>query len=188
MGLDAELKVDLVVVGSVAVCPKTGARLGKGEGFAELEYGLLRMMGAIDERTLIVTSVHDCQVLEGGEIDTTLLLRHDVPVDIICTPTRIIHTNTAIPKPTGIFWDMLSPQKLAQIRVLQQLKSRIEAETGTALPSGPDETLPPLAARGGGRRKQLSSAGEEAGGHQQQRGAGDGRSYESRRRGRQQQQ
>ena len=31
LGLDAELKVDLIVIGSVAVDPKTGARLGKGE-------------------------------------------------------------------------------------------------------------------------------------------------------------
>ena len=31
--------VDLVVVGSTAVCPTTGARVGKGEGFAELEWG-----------------------------------------------------------------------------------------------------------------------------------------------------
>jgi hypothetical protein len=36
-------------------------------------------------------------------------------VDIICTPTQIIHTNTTIPKPTGIYWDLLSPQKLAQV-------------------------------------------------------------------------
>ena len=31
IGLDEKIKVDLVVVGSVAVDPKTGARLGKGE-------------------------------------------------------------------------------------------------------------------------------------------------------------
>jgi 5-formyltetrahydrofolate cyclo-ligase len=31
LDLDASLKVDMVVVGSVAVDPKTGARLGKGE-------------------------------------------------------------------------------------------------------------------------------------------------------------
>jgi 5-formyltetrahydrofolate cyclo-ligase len=31
LGLDAKLKVDLIVIGSVAVDPKTGARLGKGE-------------------------------------------------------------------------------------------------------------------------------------------------------------
>lgn len=31
VGLDADLKVDLIVIGSVAVDPATGARLGKGE-------------------------------------------------------------------------------------------------------------------------------------------------------------
>lgn len=31
IGLDEKLKVDLIVIGSVAVDPKTGARLGKGE-------------------------------------------------------------------------------------------------------------------------------------------------------------
>ena len=40
LGVDAtDVVVDLIIVGSVAVCPKTGARIGKGEGFAELEYG-----------------------------------------------------------------------------------------------------------------------------------------------------
>ena len=33
VSLDAEYTVDLVVVGSTAVCPTTGARVGKGEGF-----------------------------------------------------------------------------------------------------------------------------------------------------------
>jgi hypothetical protein len=33
------------------------------QGFAELEYGILRWMGAIDEHTLVATTVHDCQVL-----------------------------------------------------------------------------------------------------------------------------
>jgi 5-formyltetrahydrofolate cyclo-ligase len=40
LGVDAtDVVVDLIIVGSVAVCSKTGARIGKGEGFAELEYG-----------------------------------------------------------------------------------------------------------------------------------------------------
>lgn len=47
------------------------------------------MMGAVTADTLIATSVHDSQVLEGGEIDTLQLLLHDVPVDVICTPTRV---------------------------------------------------------------------------------------------------
>ncbi|KAL3677593.1 hypothetical protein R1sor_027541 [Riccia sorocarpa] len=147
IGLDAPLKVDLIVIGSVAVDPSTGARLGKGEGFAELEYGMLRYMGAVDDSTLVVTSVHDVQVLEDGSIPTEKLLIHDVPVDVICTPTRTIFTNTTIPKPKGIYWEVLSPQKLEKIRILQVLKSMIEEKTGQKLPSGPHETLPPTAVR-----------------------------------------
>ncbi len=50
-------------VGSSCV-DRNGCRLGKGEGFAELEYGVLRWMGAIDDNTPVVTTVHDCQVTD----------------------------------------------------------------------------------------------------------------------------
>ena len=56
------------------------------------------------------------------------------------------------PKPSGVFWDLLSPQKLAQIRVLRQLKLDIEERDGP-LPSGPDEVLPPTAKRNGRKKK-----------------------------------
>ncbi|XP_027923337.1 5-formyltetrahydrofolate cyclo-ligase-like protein COG0212 [Vigna unguiculata] len=145
IGLDEKIKVDLIVIGSVAVDPRTGARLGKGEGFAELEYGMLRYMGAIDDSTPVVTSVHDCQLVD--DIPVEKLKIHDVPVDIICTPTQVIFTHTTIPKPQGIYWDKLSPEKLGQIRILRELKKRIEQETGTKLPTGPSEKLPPTAQR-----------------------------------------
>lgn len=145
IGLDEKIKVDVIVIGSVAVDPKTGARLGKGEGFAELEYGMLRYMGAIDDSTPVVTSVHDCQIVD--DIPVEKLLVHDVPVDIICTPTQVIFTNRTIPKPQGIYWNKLSPEKLGQIRILRELKSRIEQETGQKLPCGPSEKLPPNAQR-----------------------------------------
>lgn len=145
IGLDEKIKVDLIVIGSVAVDPKTGARLGKGEGFAELEYGMLRYMGAIDDSTPVVTSVHDEQLVD--DIPVEKLLIHDVPVDIICTPTQVIFTNTSIPKPQGIYWDKLSPEKLSQVKVLRELKAKIERETGQKLPSGPSEKLPPTAER-----------------------------------------
>ncbi|KAI7729808.1 hypothetical protein M8C21_003804 [Ambrosia artemisiifolia] len=145
IGLDEKMKVDVIVIGSVAVDPKTGARLGKGEGFAELEYGMLRYMGAIDDSTPVVTSVHDEQLVD--DIPVEKLLIHDVPVDIICTPTQVIFTNTSIPKPQGIYWDKLSPEKLGQIKILRQLKAKIEQETGQKLPTGPSEKLPPMAQR-----------------------------------------
>lgn len=45
------------------------------------------------------------------------LTKHDVPVDVIVTPTRVIRVPNRVPKPSGVFWDLLSPQKLAQIKV-----------------------------------------------------------------------
>lgn len=161
ISLDADIKVDMVVIGSVAVNPTNGARLGKGEGFAELEYGMLRMMGAIDDATPVVTCIHECSLVD--DIPTEKMLSHDVPVDIVCTPTRIIRLSGGLPKPTGIYWDRLSPQKLASIRILQVLKAKIERETGTVLPEGPAEVLPPTAMRGkkGGKSGKGRGKGKE---------------------------
>ncbi|KAK3230149.1 hypothetical protein Dsin_002030 [Dipteronia sinensis] len=152
IGLDEKITVDLIVIGSVAVDPDDrcsswqGREKGIGlQGFAELEYGMLRYMGAIDDSTPIVTSVHDCQLVD--DIPVEKLLIHDVPVDIICTPTQVIFTNATIPKPKGIYWDKLSPEKLGQIQILRELKNRIERETGQKLPFGLWEKLPPTAQR-----------------------------------------
>ena len=163
-------KCDLLVIGSCAVDVRSGARLGKGEGFAELEYAIMRMMGTIDDSTLVVTTVYDTQLLEGGEIDTRRLLRHDVPVDLIVTPTRTIWIDKAAQpaKPEGIYWDILSPQKLAQVKVLRDLRAEVEATLGVTLPTGPDETLPPLAVRA--EKKKMREASRGGG-----RGRGEGR-------------
>lgn len=81
------------------------------------------------------------------------LTKHDVPVDIIVTPTRIIRVSERVRKPSGVFWDLLSPQKLGQIRVLQRLKRRLEQQAGSPLPEGPQETLPPSASRNASKKK-----------------------------------
>eukprot|EP00929_Paragymnodinium_shiwhaense_P015169 TRINITY_DN12320_c0_g1_i1.p1 TRINITY_DN12320_c0_g1~~TRINITY_DN12320_c0_g1_i1.p1 ORF type:complete len:395 (+),score=110.63 TRINITY_DN12320_c0_g1_i1:92-1276(+) len=176
--LEAQIKVDMVVVGSVAVNPANGARIGKGEGFAELEYGMLRWMGAIDDDTPVVSCIHDCQLVD--DIESDKMLCHDVPVDIICTPTQVIRVKRSLPKPTGIYWDKLSPQKLASIKILQLLKAKIQRETGQVLPSGPDEVLPPTAERGKGKGKGKGKKGGAKGGQSSQSGAskGGGGGYE----------
>ena len=60
-------KVDLVVVGSVAVDRRTGRRIGKGEGFADLEWALAASNhgGAVSKNTLVATTVHDCQASQA---------------------------------------------------------------------------------------------------------------------------
>jgi 5-formyltetrahydrofolate cyclo-ligase len=39
-----------------------GYRIGKGEGYADLEFAMMMKMGAVDQNTVIATTVHDCQV------------------------------------------------------------------------------------------------------------------------------
>ena len=154
--LNEKYTVDLVVVGSTAVCPRTGARVGKGEGFAELEWGILSAQGNLDAANCpVVTTCHDCQVVDDPDDmpEDWELTQHDVPVDIIVTPTRVIRVPNRKPKPSGIFWDLLSPQKLAAIKVLRQLKQETEEKLGEALPSGPDEVLPPVASRNNRKKK-----------------------------------
>jgi len=152
LGLDDRTKIDIVVVGSSAVNPENGARVGKGEGFAELEYGMMRQLGMIDENTPVITTVHDSQVIsEDMPPEGKVMMVHDVPVDIIVTPTRVIRvpSKTRLPKPTGIYWDILSQEKFDAIRVLQTLKKQLERETGTQIKlAEQEEALPPLAKRG----------------------------------------
>uniref|UniRef100_A0A8C3QGN3 Methenyltetrahydrofolate synthase domain-containing protein n=1 Tax=Cyanoderma ruficeps TaxID=181631 RepID=A0A8C3QGN3_9PASS len=114
VGLEGKAQVDLVVVGSVAVSEK-GWRIGKGEGYADMEYAMMVSMGAVQEDTPVVTIVHDCQVLDIGE---ELVDDHDLSVDYILTPTRTIQTNCKRPKPRGIMWLRVSELKGA-LRELQ---------------------------------------------------------------------
>jgi 5-formyltetrahydrofolate cyclo-ligase len=108
--------IDLVVSGSVAVTP-AGARVGKGEGYSDLEFGVLREFGLVDDATTTVTSVHDRQVLDV-DVPTTQL---DVPMDWVCTPDRTIETASAAEKPTGIDWDAIDAQRRQEIPILDAI-------------------------------------------------------------------
>ena len=52
-------------MGSVAV-GEDGARLGKGGGFADLEFALASAAGLIGPDTLCVTTVHEIQLARPG--------------------------------------------------------------------------------------------------------------------------
>src|SRR5580765_1353573 len=78
--------VDLVIAGSVAV-GEDGVRLGKGGGFSDLEFAVASAAGLIGPRTLVVTTVHEAQVLPAGSIPET---DHDIRVDVIVTPDRVL--------------------------------------------------------------------------------------------------
>ncbi|EMA28713.1 5-formyltetrahydrofolate cyclo-ligase [Haloarcula japonica] len=120
VGPEAVGSVDLVVSGSVAVT-EGGARIGKGEGYSDLEYAVLRELGLVDETTPVVTTVHELQVVGGPEgiIDTDVPVDdHDVPMDWVVTPDRTIETATTHTTPTGVDWDALSADRIDEIPVL----------------------------------------------------------------------
>lgn len=107
-------EIDLVVCGSVAV-DRSGARLGKGGGYSDLEFALAVEAGLVGVDTLIATTVHVSQVLEGTVIPVT---DHDFPVDLIATADEVIRTETTIRRPTGIIAGHLDDSRRAEIPVL----------------------------------------------------------------------
>ena len=108
--------VDLVVSGCVAV-DRAGARLGKGGGFADLEFALAQAAGVITEDTTVVTTVHQAQIVDTGRIPMT---DHDVPVDLVITPDEMVRCGRRHPRPDGIEWDQLTEEKIASIPLLQR--------------------------------------------------------------------
>ena len=80
----SEVKVDLFVAGSVAVS-LDGGRLGKGTGYSDQEYAILKDSGSLASGIIVVTTVHDVQIVEGIPRE-----EWDVPVNVIVTPTRVI--------------------------------------------------------------------------------------------------
>src|SRR5439155_130950 len=101
-----------------------GARVGKGGGYSDLEFALARAAGALDARTTVLTTVHALQILK----DDIPMTPHDVPVDLVVTPERVIRTQTAFAKPSGIRWRELSADQLEAMPVLRRLQVRRTAE------------------------------------------------------------
>ncbi len=116
--LDELPSIDLVVTGCVAV-DRRGHRLGKGGGYADLEYGLLRELGLVTEETLVVTTIHDIQLVENIPREP-----FDLTVDIAATPRRLYVFEPRPPKPHGIYWDMLGEK--AELGVIIELKKLLE--------------------------------------------------------------
>lgn len=111
-------EVELIIEGSVVV-DRRGGRVGKGGGFGDLEFAILRETGAVTDATPIVTTVHPLQI-----VDEVPMSEHDVPVDFIVTPDRIIETAHAHPKPSGIIWDILPSDAFKRMPILAELRRK----------------------------------------------------------------
>lgn len=120
--LSDSINIDLYVVASTC-CSPNGVRLGKGLGYAELEWAIFHTFGMVSTETVVITTVHDAQVVPPDQLPTSLVCCHDLPVDIIVTPTRIINVSQKLKKPTGgVHWELVSAQQIQDMPILKQLK------------------------------------------------------------------
>ena len=99
-------------------------RLGPGQpghrhvhGLAVLKGALASAAGLIGPRTVTATTVHELQLRPAGTIPLTV---HDVPVDLVITPDRVIDCRRQRgPRPqAGICWPELTEEKIAAIPLL----------------------------------------------------------------------
>jgi 5-formyltetrahydrofolate cyclo-ligase len=116
IGIEALPPLDLIVCGAVAV-NAPGARVGKGGGFTDLEYGLLVEAGRVCPRTPIVTTVHPAQILP----ESIEMRPHDIPMDVVVTPEGVMVVRPTFPRPRGLYRDALAPEKIAEVPIIQRV-------------------------------------------------------------------
>ena len=106
--------VDLIVVGSVAVT-RDGHRCGKGGGYADIEFAILRELG--HPAVKVVTTVHPLQIVESFPSDG-----HDLPVSAIITPSEVIRVRKPPRAPSRINWDELTDEDVDAMPILKELR------------------------------------------------------------------
>ncbi|GGL51927.1 5-formyltetrahydrofolate cyclo-ligase [Halocalculus aciditolerans] len=115
--LDEVPHVDFVLSGSVAVT-RDGARVGKGEGYSDIEWAILSECGRVDAATTTATTVHPLQLLDAGDVAPDA---HDVPMDFVVTPDETIETNSPDERPSGVDWDAVDAERREEIPILDAL-------------------------------------------------------------------
>lgn len=114
----AEMKlIDIAVTGCVAVT-RAGGRTGKGAGFADLEFAMLRQFGLLSPETPLVTTVHSLMVVDNERLP---IQTHDTFLNWIITPDEVIEVKSGGQQPGGIDWDQIRPDQYETIPVLRKL-------------------------------------------------------------------
>lgn len=107
-------QLDAIVTGCVAVTD-TGRRAGKGAGYSDIEYAILRELG--HDAVPVGTTVNDIQLVGGFPVES-----NDLPLTVIATPTRTVRIENPPPPPSAIEWNRLTEQDLDDMPVLTELR------------------------------------------------------------------
>ncbi len=108
-------QLDAIVTGCVAVT-RAGHRAGKGEGYSDIEYAILRELG--HGEIPVATTVHPIQIVDGFPTES-----NDLPLSCIVTPDQTIMIDDPPPAPRRIEWHRLTARDLEDMPILAELKS-----------------------------------------------------------------
>ena len=90
-GTEVKLKeidtVDVFIQGCVAI-DKKGNRIGKGSGYGDREYSILKGEGLLADDCIYVVVAHPVQIFDDL---SHLVEEHDIKADVILTPDEIIY-------------------------------------------------------------------------------------------------
>lgn len=112
--LDELPRMDVIVAGSVAVT-RDGRRCGKGEGYSDLEFAVLRELG--HPPVPVVTTVHPMQIVEHFPGAA-----NDLPLSLIVTPEETVEVEDPPPAPPGIDWSLLKEEDFEAMPILRELR------------------------------------------------------------------
>lgn len=110
---------DAIVTGCVAVTA-AGKRCGKGAGYSDIEFGILRELGFA--AVPVATTVHEVQIVEDFPVEST-----DLPLSLICTPQRSLRVADPMVAPGGVEWSRLSAADIERMPLLAELRALKEA-------------------------------------------------------------
>ncbi len=66
---------------------------------------------------IVATTVHEIQI-----VDKIPFEEHDLTIDLVVTPNKVIETHTKYAKPKGIIWSKIDLKKLRAIPILKELR------------------------------------------------------------------
>lgn len=116
-------QLDAIVTGCVAVT-RAGKRTGKGEGYSDIEYAILRELG--HRPVPVATTVHAVQIVGDFPIESS-----DLPLSCIATPEEVIVVAKPPPAPERIEWDRLSDDDIEEMPILKDLRAALSGHDAT---------------------------------------------------------
>jgi 5-formyltetrahydrofolate cyclo-ligase len=120
VGLEDMPQLDAIVTGCVAVT-RGGKRTGKGEGYSDIEYAILRELG--HKPVPVATTVHAVQIFGDFPIES-----NDLPLSCIATPDDLVVAKRPPPAPERIEWDRLDENDAAEMPIHADLRATLSGQ------------------------------------------------------------